>query len=286
MNLRMTKDDSVVILIATLFLVGVTALGWWVLGPAALVLLPVLSTIPLLVVILRVYRRLSAQLQGEYRDHEFQRQQDYRQIESFVSLLFALKPTFPFPSTRGWAISPDLLKKIAEVILTEKPGLVIEASSGVSTLVIAYCLKQLGRGRVVSLEHDPKFVAMNHAIVVSHGLEDIATIVHAPLKEIETHGDKWLWYDLDGLKIDQPIDLLVVDGPPGNIQKLSRYPALPLLYGLLNRRATIVLDDGNRADEKRIVALWEKEFSHLSTEFLDMEAGAYVIHKTEQARAT
>ena len=76
---------------------------------------------------------------------------------------------------------------------------------------------------------------------------------------------------------DQPIDLLVVDGPPGNIQSLSRYPALPLLYRHLSDRSIVILDDGHRDDEKKIVALWEKEFSNLSPEFLDLEKGAYII---------
>ena len=279
-DLRMTRQDTWIVLIASLALLAVTAIGWLVLGEAALVVVPALSTIPLLVVILRVYRRLGEQIREAHRAQRYQRRQDYRQIESLVSLLFALKPRVPLPNTRGWAASPDLLKKIAEVIFTEKPRLVVEASSGVSTLVIAYCLKQLGSGSVVSLEHDATFARISQSFVSSHGLEEVATVVYAPLKEVERKGQKWLWYDLEGVKIDRPIDLLVVDGPPGNLQELSRYPALPLLYEHLNSKATIILDDGRREDEKRMVALWEKEFSHLSTEFLETEAGTYIIHKT------
>jgi hypothetical protein len=72
---------------------------------------------------------------------------------------------------------------------------------------------------------------------------------------------------------------LVVDGPPGNIQRLSRYPALPLLYGHLNDRSTIIVDDGRREDEREIVARWEKEFTHISATFLGLEKGAYIVHK-------
>jgi Methyltransferase domain len=283
MKLRITKKDGALILIASILLLVVAVTGWLLLGEAALIILPVLSGILILVVVLEMYRRLSAELSEKDQNQEYQRNQDYRQIESFLSLFFTLKPSLPLPDTRGWAASPDLLKKITEVILIEKPSLVIEASSGVSTLVIAYCLKKLGKGKVVSLEHDAKYAAISQSLISFHGLEDIATIVYAPLKGFESNDQRWLWYNTDRLKIDQPIDLLVVDGPPGNIQKLSRYPALPLLYRHLNNKSTIILDDGHREDEKKIVALWEKEFSHISSEFLDMERGAYLIHKNDQA---
>lgn len=187
---------------------------------------------------------------------------------------------------RGWAASPDLLKKITEAILIEKPSLVVEVSSGVSTLVIAYCLKQLGRGKVVSLEHDAKFAAISQSFISFHGLEDIATIVDAPLKETVIDDQKWHWYNTDCLKFDQPIDLLVVDGPPGNIQKLSRYPALPVLYQQLSNRANIILDDGHRGDEKEIVARWEKEFNYISSEFLDAEKGTYLLQKNDRMANT
>ena len=285
MKLLITKKHVGLVLIASLSLLGVGVIGWWLLGEAALMILPVLSVMLTLVVLLEVYGRLSEKLSETYRNLEQQRNQDYRQIESFFSLCFTLEPRLPLPNTRGWAASPDLLKKITEVILTERPSLVMEASSGVSTLVIAYCLKQLGQGRLISLEHDAKFAAINQSLISFHGLEDIATIVHAPLKGFESNDHKWLWYNTDRLTIDQPIDLLVVDGPPGNIQKLSRYPALPLLYRHLNNRSTIILDDGHREDEKTIVRLWEKEFSHISSEFLDLEKGAYVIHRNDPAEA-
>jgi hypothetical protein len=283
MKLRITKKDGALVLIASILLLVVGVIGWLLLGEATLIILPVLSTILILLVLLEVYRNLRKELSDKHRNQEHRRNQDYRQIESLFSLFFTLKPSLPLPNTRGWAASPDLLKKITEVILIEKPSFVIEASSGVSTLVIAYCLKRLGKGKVISLEHDANYAAISQSLISFHGLEGITTIVHAPLREFKCNAQKWLWYNTDCFKIDQPVDLLVIDGPPEDIQKLSRYPALPLLYQHLNSKSTIILDDGHREDEKKIVALWEKEFSHISSEFLNMEKGAYVIHKNDQA---
>jgi predicted O-methyltransferase YrrM len=281
MKLRITKKDSALVLIASILLLAAVVVGRSLLGEAILIILPVLSAILMLAALLEVYRRLDK----EHRKQERALEQYYRQIESLFSLFFTLKPSLPLPNTRDWAAAPDLLKKITEVILIEKPDLVLEASSGISTLVIAYCLKKLGKGKVFSLEHDAKFAAISQSLILLHGLEDISTIVHAPLKEVEINGQKWLWYNTDCLRIDQPIDLLFVDGPPRKIQKLSRYPALPLLYRHLNKRSTIILDDGIREDEKKIVARWKEEFSHISSEFLDTEKGTYVIHKNDQAES-
>jgi len=286
MTIRITKKDGVLILSASLSILAMAVVGWSVIGEAALVILLTLSTMLMLFGLVEVYRRLTnrlsevnEELQNGLRTQDWRRNQDYRQIESLLSLFFTIRPEFPLPDTRDWGASPDLLKKIVEIILLEKPAFTVEASSGVSTFVIAYCLKKVGRGKVVSLEHDAKYATISQNLISLHGLEEIATIVHAPLKEVEINGQKWLWYSTDCLSIDQPIDLLVVDGPPGNIQKLSRYPALPLLYRYLDHESNIILDDGRREDERNIVALWQREFSHITSDFLDNEKGAFVIHR-------
>ena len=279
MKIEIARRHAAILSLASIFVLAGTLFAWSLLDEAALIILAILSELVVLVVILEVYRRLSAKLSEKQARFECQLNHDYRQIESLFSLFFTLRPTVPLPNTRGWASSPDLLKKIMELILTKKPDLVVEASSGVSTLVIAYCLKQLGKGRVVSLEHDVKYATSSREVILLHDLADIATVVHAPLRTFQIKDREWLWYDTDCLKSDQPVDVLVVDGPPLGIQNLSRYPALPLLYKYLNNLAIIILDDGNREDEKKIVSLWEDEFRDLSSEFLDTEKGAFIVEK-------
>ncbi|MEY2831021.1 MAG: hypothetical protein RLZZ574_279, partial [Cyanobacteriota bacterium] len=184
-----------------------------------------------------------------------------QQIESLFSIFFTLEPKLPLPTTRGWAASPDFLKEIISLIYRQKPQLVVEASSGVSTLIIAYCLKRLGSGKLISLEHEQKFAQATQNNLSLHGLDDIATVIHAPLVEVEINNainntknnTKWLWYDLTKIEIPDAIDMLIVDGPPGTTQKLARYPALPLLHKKLSRDAIIVLDDGARSDEGKII---------------------------------
>jgi hypothetical protein len=86
----MTKKDGALVMLAALGLLVVGVLGWWRLGQATLLLLPGLATLLLLVVLVEGYRRLSAQLRDHHRNYAYQCQQDYRQLEAFVSLLFTL----------------------------------------------------------------------------------------------------------------------------------------------------------------------------------------------------
>lgn len=306
MKLRITKVDIALVLFCAVLLSAAGVAMWWWKGWTGLAVLPVLAVMLLAVLLLEMYRtliaeledrqarmmqaiaesasrigRAAAELREELKNHEDRRIRDYRQIESLFSLFFTLEPGMPLPDMRGWPTSPDLLKKVSEIILREKPLLVMEAGSGLSTLVIAYCLRKLGAGKVVSLEHSAEYAAASRDLIAVHGLEDVAVIAHVPLKEVGLKDGKWLWYDLDRVKIERPVDFLLVDGPPGDLQKLSRYPALPLLSSRLSDRATIIMDDGNRPEEKQVVEMWVREFGNLSSEYLDVEKGAYLLRKND-----
>jgi predicted O-methyltransferase YrrM len=279
MNLFTNKRDQTFLLGISFLFIVIAVAAWFFVGQSAAIILIVISEILLMFTVLEVYRRLSKEHQNYEENEDEKRKREYRQFESLLSIFFTIKPDLPLPDTKGWAAGPDLLKKIAEVILLQKPAFVVETGSGVSTLVIAYCLKKLGKGKLLSLEHDTKYAEMSRNQISFHGLDGIATIVHAPLKEIEIKNRRWLWYNTASFTINNPIDVLIIDGPPGHVQKLSRYPAIPILYSHLNEGSKIIVDDGRRDDEKTIVALWEKEFEGLQSEFFDTENGAYVIAK-------
>jgi predicted O-methyltransferase YrrM len=48
------------------------------------------------------------------------------------------------------------------------------------------------------------------------------------------------------------IDLLVIDGPPSSTNPDARYPALEHLVPLLSPRATVILDDVDREEERKL----------------------------------
>lgn len=274
-----------VLLTTIVFLLLIADLwAWRRMGPSVQIALLAFSGMFVFFGLLVAYRRLHTQMAAGQRDLTLAISDHYRQMEALISLYAVIKPDLPLPASRGWAASPDFLKQLAEVILHRQPKLVVEASSGFSTLVTAYCLKRIGKGKVVSLEHDALYAEATRRVIAFHGMQDIATVIHAPLTEVDIDHHKWLWYDLDRLQIDQPIDVLIIDGPPKATQPLSRYPALPLLHRHLNHDATILLDDGVRDDERETVARWEKEFPEITSEYLRLEKGAFLIRRHSEKR--
>lgn len=203
----------------------------------------------------------------------------YKQAEILMSLYNHLNIKKPLPETGGWAASPDLLKKITEVVLLREPTLIVEASSGVSSLIIGYCLKKIGKGKVISLEHDFYYSERSKSEVKKHGLEDFVQIIYAPLTNYQINNKEWLWYNIESLQDELNIDMIVVDGPPFYIQEHSRYPVIPLLYDKMSENSILMLDDGVREEEKQIIKQWVNEFDNISMEFLNFEFGAFLVRK-------
>jgi predicted O-methyltransferase YrrM len=203
----------------------------------------------------------------------------YQQLESLISVTSILSLRTPLPPMRGWAISPDFGVLLVAEILRKKPRQVLELGSGVSTLLIAYCLEKIGHGRVVSFDHDKDYCEKSRDRISEHQLDNFAEVVHAPLKEIQLNQGSWEWYETAHLDPDVKIDLLVIDGPPGQIQEISRYPALPLLHDYFSDDIVILLDDAGRADEKTIINMWIREFPEFEHEYIPVEKGAAALRR-------
>ena len=187
---------------------------------------------------------------------------------------FGLDPAKFIPHNPRWAASDDLLSLIGADIEKKSPQLILETGCGVSTLFFGHCLKQLGSGTVIALEHLLEHVEINHKIVVSHGLESIVNIVHGPLREYTIQGESYDWYDISKIKDLPEIGLLFVDGPPGSVGKLARYPAIPLFKPCLTEKTTIWLDDADRSDEQMIAQKWLSEVPSLKSQYHSTKRGA------------
>lgn len=197
---------------------------------------------------------------------------EYRQVEALLSIYAAIRPFRGLPELREWAGSPDFLAKVAEVILVERPDVVVECSSGVSTLVVAAALKRNGKGRVISLEHEKIYADKTNLLLETQGLDAFATVVCTPLRRLEVRGEQWLWYG--GVEaVPEKIDLLVVDGPPGSVGELARYPAGPVLVSRLRTGGIALVDDYARPDEQKMVDRWLREIEGLDVERLQSEKG-------------
>lgn len=201
----------------------------------------------------------------------------FRQLEALQGLYTDLGLKHSLPDTRGWAASPDFLLEMTRHALAEKPGVVVECSSGTSTVVLARCMQLNGAGKVYSLEHDPRYAAEARRQLARHGLSDWAVVLDAPLKAQEFGGATWPWYTTDGLPADLRIDMLAIDGPPQATRALARYPAGPALFARLSRGAAVFLDDARRPDEQAILRRWAEEYPDMEQHLPRCEKGAAVL---------
>jgi predicted O-methyltransferase YrrM len=177
-------------------------------------------------------------------------------------------PAFPH---HGFEITGELAAYLFHLVRRHRPKVVMELGSGSSTLILAGSLRATGGGRLITVEHDPKHRVRTERLLEQTELSSWVELIEAPLKEQAFGAHKLQWYDL-GRRLDSlphPIDLLFVDGPPGKVQPLSRYPALPVLLPYLAPDAHIVIDDGVRADEMHMVELWRELGAPFEVETLD-----------------
>jgi predicted O-methyltransferase YrrM len=247
---------------------AVLALGWWLCGP--IVTIPALTVmfIALLAVSLHGTRRL----RGDIED-------TLHRVQGLLFLQSHLQTEQPLPPLGGPALTPDSAATLLGVINQQRPGLIVELGSGVSTLICAHALRQLGSGKVISLDHDSQYAAVTRANLRRHGLQDWAEVRVAPIEPTTIDNKTWQWYATAQLEQAGPIDLLIVDGPPKGVQEHARYPAARVLFDRLAPTCTILLDDTNRRDEREIVRLWQRELNGFEVSELPAGKGATLFRR-------
>ncbi|WP_199701135.1 class I SAM-dependent methyltransferase [Jiangella rhizosphaerae] len=204
--------------------------------------------------------------------------QTYWQIEALLDLRTMLQPRALMPPLRDWAASPDVLRWLAEYVVSHRPAVVVECGSGASSLVLGYAVQKAGRGRVVALEHDAAYAEVTARRVADHGLQDVVEVRHAPLTPWPGPDEReWNWYDVNSVKDLDGIGLVFVDGPPAGTGPLARYPALPVLLPHCADEVTFVLDDTIRPDEVEVSGRWMQEHPQFVRQQLRADKGMHVL---------
>jgi predicted O-methyltransferase YrrM len=184
-----------------------------------------------------------------------------------------------------WAADPLLLQNIVRLVVEHRPGLIVECGSGSSTVIMARCLRALGSGRIISIDHDPVFANRTRELLRLYQVGDLVNVVTAPLAARELNGRVARWYGPEYESLLQvPIDLLVVDGPPGSSGPLARYPAVPLLRRHLAPEHVVVLDDGDRTDERATAQAWRDELD-ATLIYLDGGRGGWLLRSRAKTAA-
>ena len=206
--------------------------------------------------------------------------QTFRQLEALQNLNTLLPANDVLPATRGWAASPDLLVVLVDLVISERPSLVLECGSGASTLWLALAMRRFGiGGRIVALDHDPVFGGKTRDLLARHDVRDLAEVRDAPLESFGLDGETYSWYARRAWEDLTGIDLLFVDGPPATTGHQARYPALPLLSGSLSPAATVVLDDLVVPDMQKVLRLWLDAYPDFGSEILPLEKQAAVLRR-------
>ena len=219
-------------------------------------------------------RRIGAGLEKEIK-------QTFRQLEALQNLSAVLPATDVLPATRGWAASPDLLAVLVDLVITERPSLVVECGSGASTLWLALAMRRFEiKGRIIALDHDPVFGGKTRCLLARHDVGDLAEVRDAPLESFSLGGETYSWYARRAWEDLTGIDLLFVDGPPAATGDRARYPALPLLSGSLSPAATVVLDDLVVPDMQEVLRLWHDAYPEFGSEVLPLEKQAAVLRRS------
>jgi predicted O-methyltransferase YrrM len=196
-----------------------------------------------------------------------------------IAAFSAVDTPYPLP-LGGWALSWDAAGLLAREVATGAPETVVELGSGTSTVIIGLQLRRTGRGHLFSLEHDPEYAKATLRQVVALGLGDWISVLDSPLIEQQIGGERFTWYSLPPeVRALDRIDLLLVDGPPQNVDPdgTPRYPALPAFEDKLGPGSLVFVDDASRETEKRMLERWATEQPQWERRTMRTERGTALL---------
>ncbi len=212
-------------------------------------------------------------------------EQTTQQLEHLDRLYLRLGlPRGSLPPTRGWAASPDFLNILYEHLTANQPRTIIEFGSGLTTIVTARALQQLGGGRLLSIDHDAYFAGLTRDTLHQLGLQDFADIQVAPLAPQKIDGAERLWYDLSKIAIPDAIELITVDGPPEPLTGAEgRYPVGPVLFDRIVTGGAVLFDDASRPGEKIFIEKLLNRFPHFRRDDIQAEKGCTKLTRIQTA---
>ena len=166
---------------------------------------------------------------------------------------------FPVGSAANYGLMYVLLRASCELA----PQFILELGAGQTSLLLDRLRRQkVMNATVMTVEHDASWAA-SVGQRVSHRVHTLDLI---PCSDNGLH---YAGYDFANLTVEQPIDMLVIDGPPAGERdrKYSRHGSMSLL-GLLNPRGFVVIvDDAERPGEALLCRRIDEHLRMTRTEF-------------------
>jgi len=279
----MTARRTAYLISYLLFLAGAFLLGHFASELLGVLLFLAVSTTIVLVWIDSRHKSIASQLAASVAACKQSHWNASRAVSAELHALDVLSRRFPhilMPVTT-FSMKPTNLLALLTVIEEVRPQLVVEFGCGVSTMLAAATVRELGSGRLCSFENDVKWARRCSDYLRRDGLDSVATVLHVPLVHRHSLGQDVHWYDVEPYLADlHPVDLLVVDGPYGaGDGNWARLPAVDVFHSHLSANAVIFLDDGIRRNERRIVDRWVKCFPDLHARYCHGVTGYWLVER-------
>ena len=157
-----------------------------------------------------------------------------------------------------WSLDGETIRLLWDLLITQKPAVIIECGSGISTMILAAYASRMQEDenlavKIVSLEQDESESHATRNRLLEHGLDGHVRVVHAPLDDNASYtaNTESLLEATDG----RLADWVIVDGPSGSSG--CRVHTLPLVAACCKNGAHWYLDDAFRDGELSVLKSWQ-----------------------------
>jgi len=154
-----------------------------------------------------------------------------------------------------WSAQWEYLTAIFQTV-GQTTGPILECGSGLTTLLVGHWCNQMGR-RLYSLEHDPLWATCITRLLARYRIDSVYVNM-API----INSGSFDWYDISEIELPIGFDLVLCDGPPGDVRG-GRIGLLEQMRGHLTHNCVVLLDDAARPGEKEVLKLWASAFKVL-----------------------
>lgn len=165
-----------------------------------------------------------------------------------------------------WTISAQAMNFLEREIRARPPTRVLEFGSGLSTACLARYMAEAAPDTpgpaLISVEEDASFCAQSRRLIAELGLEELASVHHAPLVTQEVAGRSVPGYNLAATILAEleanPADLVFIDGPGKSGGPFGRWATLHAVLPLLPRGFRFYLDDALLDSALECARLWDE----------------------------
>lgn len=182
-----------------------------------------------------------------------------------------LPPVAAAPAADAWTIPVELAALLRQIVDEIRPRAILEFGAGSSTAVLAEALAAIGGGALTCVDQQSHLASAWLDKARAAGNVDLQ-VIDSPIElRLTNNGIIFTYTAAREAILDRgPYDLVFIGAPQ---TAWGRHCTLPLVYGSLNDRALVVVDDGGRRMTRALVRRWMKTHGSLQVMKSDRKLG-------------